>query len=286
MQVTPELPTNHVKTASEPFLNCQCIASWDDIMVLPPLISTSQYCSDNSSSLIKHHATKLQSHNSEEKKRNQSGQNRHHVYGNFNIARPEGETLPPQPLSNLWVSDARLHAHTFQVDLGKDAPIVKEGAGQVAPDSLAAESYNAEGDFASNRNVDVTSKKTASSSGTGSGNSASNPKESYQHSTDSPNAAAGTDGFSSGQRQTAPSYVNSQFAKDPNGPHGKNITEDPDMSGRPGNPNPTLGSKDDPARLAEKDIQLKGSSIPGSGPRQTGIDGEQPYGALDPETSA
>lgn len=83
--------------------------------------------------------------------------------------------------------------------------------------------------------------------------------------------------------------MSSQFRRDEAGPHGKNVTEDPGMMGRPGKFNVEVGSAEDPARLAEKDMLLKQTrGAPGTGEREVGETGrdEQPYAALGGETSA
>lgn len=61
------------------------------------------------------------------------------------------------------------------------------------------------------------------------------------------------------------------------------------MMGRPGKFSVAVGSKEDPARQAERDMLLKQTrGAPGTGEREVGETGrdEQPYGALGRETSA
>lgn len=144
--------------------------------------------------------------------------------------------------------------------------MTQEGAGNVSG-SLAAESAQKGGEFANNRNID--------DSGSTTGGNAS-VKVQDASSTDT-SASAGT----------APTYVNSQSARDSGGPHGKNITEDPEMTGRPAKFNVEPGSKEDPGRAAEQAMRLKQTGgAPGTGERQDGVDNQQPYGALDNETAA
>lgn len=156
---------------------------------------------------------------------------------------------------------------------GDNAPVYREGAGAVAPGSLAAESAQAGGEFANNRNAHTTSDDV-------SGLKSTRPHE-------APGAASTT--ISSEQGQAAPTYVTSQFAHDTSGPHGKNITEDPEMTGRPGKFDVEVGSKEDPSRQALHDMRLKQTrGAPGTGEREVGEKGrdEQPYAALGGETSA
>lgn len=148
--------------------------------------------------------------------------------------------------------------------------MIREGAGAVPAGSLAAESVQSGGEFASNRNI--------SSSGTTDNLASTKPHE-------TPAAAAA----SSEQGQVAPSYVSSQFVKDGAGPHGKNITEDAGMTGRPGKFNVEVGSGEDPGREAERNLLLKQTKgAPGTGEREVGEKGrdEQPYAALGGDTSA
>lgn len=128
---------------------------------------------------------------------------------------------------------------------------------------------NAGGEFASNRNI-----KSSSSS---SSNSNNNPASQKPHETPAEAAA------NSNQGAAAPTYVNAQSIRDPSGPHGKNITEDAEMTGRPAKFDVEIGSKDDPARQAEKSFagrQVGGAPGGGNG------NGEQPYEALGRETDA
>lgn len=132
------------------------------------------------------------------------------------------------------------------------------------------------GEFAQNRNIHT---------GADGNNTSSEPLNSTRpHQT--PADAAVSD-----QGGAAPSYVQNQFQRDPAGPHGKNITEDPEMTGRPGKFNVEVGSKEDPGRQAVQDLRLKQTrGAPGTGEREVGVkggrEGEQPFGALGGDTSA
>lgn len=149
--------------------------------------------------------------------------------------------------------------------------MTQEGAGIVSG-SLAAESVQKGGEFANNRNINDSGSATSGHAGA---------KVLDTPSTDTSAlggaAAAGT----------APTYVNNQYTSDSGRPHGKNITEDPEMTGRPAKFNVEPGSKEDPGRLAEQDLRLKQTrGAPGTGDRQDGAGNQQPYGALDNETAA
>ncbi|KAK9780134.1 hypothetical protein SCAR479_02771 [Seiridium cardinale] len=167
-----------------------------------------------------------------------------------------------------------------KVDLGRNAPVTHEGVGSVDSGSLAAESaaFKSSNDISSS---DFSSENTSTPKPyEGSlGSSASTAQKAQ--------SAHGT-GRSSNQVDQAPSYVTSQLAStDSSGPHGKNITEDPNLSGK--NASFTeFGTKADPGRLAEQKFVAAGSTSGTAGGvgREKGIDGKTPYDALGSETSA
>ncbi|KAL1865662.1 hypothetical protein Daus18300_007038 [Diaporthe australafricana] len=176
---------------------------------------------------------------------------------------------PDPSLSTLdWSTIGASKRLTYiQVTLGDKAPVTQEGAGNVSG-SLAAESAQNGGEFSNNRNINE-------SGGTDTGAKA--PGTSSSSTSTSGGAATGA----------APTYVNNQYTRDSGGPHGKNITEDPEMTGRPGKFNVEPGSKEDPGRLAEQDLRLKQTrGAPGTGERQDAAGDQQPFAALDNETSA
>lgn len=143
--------------------------------------------------------------------------------------------------------------------------MTQEGAGNVSG-SLAAESAHQGGEFANNHNINESGSTTGSNAGV-----------KAQETSSSGTSAAGT----------APTYANNQYTRDSGGPHGKNITEDPDMTGRPAKFNVEPGSKEDPGRVAEQDLRLKQTrGAPGTGERQDAAGNQQPYAALDNETAA
>ncbi|KAL7953102.1 hypothetical protein V8C34DRAFT_321643 [Trichoderma compactum] len=154
-----------------------------------------------------------------------------------------------------------------KVNPGKDAPVHREAAGIVAPESLAAESVQHGGEFAQNRNVQQ-------------------------------EGVAGSDLKTQSGREgarsvgEAPGYVADLPTKDTKGPHGKKIKEGID-EGKAGEKNDGLaralrsepGSEDDPSRLAEAQMFQKGSlGARGAGPRQAHLEGETIYDKLDSET--
>ncbi|KAK4082307.1 uncharacterized protein Triagg1_2119 [Trichoderma aggressivum f. europaeum] len=162
-----------------------------------------------------------------------------------------------------------------KVNPGKDAPVHREAAGLVAPESLAAESVQHGGEFAQNRNVQqegVAGSELKTQSG-----------------------REGGVGVGGGKSVgVAPGYVADLYIKDTKGPHGKNIKEGVDDGGRVGEKNDGLaralrsepGSEDDPSRLAEAQMFQKGSlGARGAGPRQAHLEGESIYDKLDSETS-
>ncbi|KAJ4396286.1 hypothetical protein N0V93_000505 [Gnomoniopsis smithogilvyi] len=147
-----------------------------------------------------------------------------------------------------------------------DRPVYREGAGVVTDDSLAAESLRNGGEFAANRNIHEPDSFLSN-----------DPASQKPHET--PGEAAAN----SSQGNPAPTYVNTQYIRDPKGPHGKNVHEDPEMTGRPAKLNVEPGSKEDPAREAEKRFlsrQVGGAPGGGNG------SGEQPFEALERETNA
>lgn len=79
--------------------------------------------------------------------------------------------------------------------------------------------------------------------------------------------------------------------KDTKGPHGKNITEGFDDSGTQDGIQKALnaepGSKDDPSRRAEVQMELNNESKSrAAGPKEGGLSGETKYDTLDSNTSA
>ncbi|KAI0124045.1 hypothetical protein BJ170DRAFT_71584 [Xylariales sp. AK1849] len=180
------------------------------------------------------------------------------------------------------MSSSNAPSHGQKVTLGQNAPVIKEGPGAVASDSLAAESEA----FKSGNDVtpqtftheDVSSstkpyagtseaKQAASQSGTG--------------------ASAGT---GSSHVATAPSYISSQYTQDKAGPHGKNIKEDDRIGTEDKSKNASFtefGTKNDPGLLAEqKFAATKATPANTTGNRQKGIDGENTYEALGSDTQA
>ncbi|KAF7542405.1 hypothetical protein G7Z17_g11596 [Cylindrodendrum hubeiense] len=162
----------------------------------------------------------------------------------------------------------------LKVTLGQDAPVTQEGAGNAPSDSLAAESNREGGGFASNRGIHSENSPDFNDEASAARNSHNRSDRS-----DVPESYGGA----------APTYINSQYRQDPNGPHGKNLQEgDWDESrGKEGirkAMNAEPGSKNDPSRLAEHQFQLKQSvGGPDAGPRQGDLTGKTAYDTLDSE---
>ncbi|OBR04090.1 hypothetical protein CH63R_13217 [Colletotrichum higginsianum IMI 349063] len=164
-----------------------------------------------------------------------------------------------------------------KVEPGSAAPTRGEATGPVPSGSLAAESASHGGEFANNRGVDASnhsSTSATSSSQTGT------------------RAAPGS-GSSSvpGQAGEAPTYVNNQYIRDPNGPHGKNITEGFDTKntrdGVQAAFNAEIGSENDPSRAAEQGfLQSQTKAGRDAGPRQTEAGGQTVYENLKSDVQA
>lgn len=198
---------------------------------------------------------------------------------------------------------------------------IKEGAGAVTSDSLAAESVNSGGDFAENRgseplkvkgsnstlaNDDTSAATTLppardaeargdESQSQGTSSSTKGPGgEKYDEATggqpDFPGktSAEGYVGGSTDEKSgvhdvdTAPSYVTTLAAEKTGKPKGKNITE----GGFDGEADSALaepGSEDDPGRASLQGFQNRQAATEGSGPRQGGVTGDGQYDMLADE---
>ncbi|KAI2608761.1 uncharacterized protein GGS25DRAFT_531769 [Hypoxylon fragiforme] len=164
-----------------------------------------------------------------------------------------------------------------KVTAGHNAPTTHESAGLVASDSLAAESQSfRQSNQATPQHLsrdNLTSAPQAHSGGI------------HQHSSTT----------KSGQGDhNAPSYVQTQLAKDTSGPHGKNITEDESIGTQDKMKNASFsqfGTKGDPGRAAEKTFtkfQAANTGATGGGGREKEEEvGERhPYSALGGDTEA
>ncbi|KAJ6437737.1 Protein kinase-like protein [Purpureocillium lavendulum] len=160
-----------------------------------------------------------------------------------------------------------------KVDLGRNAPVTEEGAGFVAPESLAAESYRGGGEFGENRHGQPDSTST--------GASRSSARSGYSENT----AASGNGG-------SAPSYASNQYIRDSNGPHGKDLKEggfddSKDKDGLKLALSSEPGSKNDPSRLAEERFELRDAAGPSvSGRKDTELSTATKYDGLDSETTS
>ncbi|PHH93112.1 hypothetical protein CDD83_492 [Cordyceps sp. RAO-2017] len=174
------------------------------------------------------------------------------------------------------VQDRKAPSAGTKVTGGKDAPVSREGAGLVASESLAAQSYREGGEFAENRRAEP---ENISSSNDTAGPQATSSQKASGH-------AVGSRGG------TAPSYVVNQNLRDPHGPHGKNLKEggfeDPKLEdGLQKAFNAEPGSIDDPGRVAEatfaqKEAAQSSASTQKDGQLSTGT----AFDGLNPETSS
>ncbi|OTB00425.1 hypothetical protein M426DRAFT_324292 [Hypoxylon sp. CI-4A] len=161
-----------------------------------------------------------------------------------------------------------------KVTAGQNAPVTHEGPGVVAQDSLASESQ------AFRQANQAVPQQVPRENLT----SASKPHEGGIHQSSSTTSGPG----GASHAGTAPSYVQSQYLKDPSGPHGQNITEDDSIGTEDRAKNASFsefGTKNDPGALAEQKFTLGQTANAGStGGREKGIDGKTPYDALDSDT--
>ncbi|KAJ0163751.1 hypothetical protein CTA2_2469 [Colletotrichum tanaceti] len=165
-----------------------------------------------------------------------------------------------------------------KVEPGSAAPTRGEATGPVPSGSLAAESASHGGEFANNRGVDASNPSTSTSANS---------------SSQTGTRAAPGSGSSSvpGQGGEAPTYVNNQYIRDPNGPHGKNITEGFDTKntrdGVQAAFDAEIGSENDPSRAAEQGfLQSQTKAGRDAGPRQTEPSGQTVYENLKSDVQA
>lgn len=182
---------------------------------------------------------------------------------------------------------------------------IREGAGAVASDSLAAESSRADGGFSENRNGEPLGVSGANSVFANENTSAATrlhpasdaearmaqedwaeEKKLGAAATTYQTQSPSNGGSSAG---TAPSYVNSQF-QDRSGPKGENLTEGgfDSYGAKNASFDSEIGSRDDPGRLAEQKFQRDNADAAESAgfPKQQGSTGENAFEALDRNTAA
>ncbi|KAL6863330.1 hypothetical protein ACO1O0_003579 [Amphichorda felina] len=186
---------------------------------------------------------------------------------------------------------------------GQNAPTKSEPAGTVPSESLAAESYREGGAFSRNTNAqpeNLSYDQLKSSSGaTEFGSASSSEARAAARDTTSTNAASYDEATGSGSFRAnpksyagaAPTYVASQYAVDPKGPHGTNISEGFDDSGTQDGLQQALnaepGSINDPARVAEQQMRLKNETKSrAAGPTERTFTNETKYDALNSDASA
>ncbi|KAF7947108.1 uncharacterized protein EAE97_004357 [Botrytis byssoidea] len=186
--------------------------------------------------------------------------------------------------------------------------IIKEGAGAIASDSLAAESTRAGGDFAKNRDgepLGVAGANSTFANTNTSGATRLDPASdaearmatedwaeekklgvtgSYQKDVGNPNVKESTSNAG-----VAPSYVSNQYQSGGK-PKGKNLTEGGFESNDAKNASFTseIGSKNDPSRLAEQKMQRENAQSANDAgfPRDNNATGGTPYDALGGDTAA
>ncbi|CAN8105936.1 unnamed protein product [Discula destructiva] len=112
-------------------------------------------------------------------------------------------------------------------------PLNHESAGPVVPDSLAAESAKANGEFAANHNIHAASPTSSNNNNNNNNNNNDNLASTKPHATPADVAAAATENTGADK---APTYINAVLGKGhaDGKPHGTNVTEDDEMTGRPG----------------------------------------------------
>ncbi|KAI1375070.1 hypothetical protein F4677DRAFT_423050 [Hypoxylon crocopeplum] len=173
---------------------------------------------------------------------------------------------------------AKAPSEGTKVTAGQKAPITNEGHGIVAEGSLASESQSfRQANEAVPQHVSREDLTSAPKSHEGGIHQAS--------STAQPTSEKG-----SHNAGTAPSYVQSQYLKDPAGPHGKNLMEDDSIGTEDKSKNASFsqfGTKNDPGMAAEQKFTRSGVAHAGStGGREKGVDAQQPYAALGGDTQA
>ncbi|KAM4064370.1 hypothetical protein HRG_006190 [Hirsutella rhossiliensis] len=177
------------------------------------------------------------------------------------------------------VQDRKPPSAGTKVSPGQDAPVTREGAGFVAPESLAAASYREDGDFGANRSP----KPDQGSSQSG--------MESSNYTTSSGAKLGSAAQKSSSKGGTAPGYVANQHHSN-NGPHGKKSTEGGFEDSRLKDGlqmalNSEPGSTNDPSRLAEAQFMQGEAAQPGvTGHREGSLNTKTAYENLDRETSS
>ncbi|ESZ90479.1 hypothetical protein SBOR_9139 [Sclerotinia borealis F-4128] len=186
--------------------------------------------------------------------------------------------------------------------------IIKEGAGAVASDSLAAESTRSGGGFAENRDgepLGVAGSNSTFANTNTSGATRLDPASdaearmatedwaeekklgatgSYQKDARNPNAKKGTSNAG-----VAPSYINNQYQSGGK-PKGKNLKEGGFESNDANNASfhSVIGGKNDPSRLAEQKMMRENAQSANDAgfPRDKGTTGGTPYDALGGDTAA
>jgi hypothetical protein len=140
--------------------------------------------------------------------------------------------------------------------------VTRETTGIAYEGSLAAESKEAGGEFASNRNARVENMPSSESEAT--------PASHRASATTSKTTPTTAEEQSEQQGGPAPTYVNNLYRQDKHGPHGKNLTEGFEDEGKFEDGTQKAmkaepGSKDDPARASVQKMQTATGQGSGGG---------------------
>ncbi|KAK2625689.1 hypothetical protein QTJ16_005001 [Diplocarpon rosae] len=186
-----------------------------------------------------------------------------------------------------------------------NAPEVRESAGAIASDSLAAESTRADAGFAENRNSEPQgvsdSNSTFANENTSGATRLDPASDAEARMAEADRAEEKKLGVAATSYQThpssgrasdigtAPSHASSQF-QDTTRPKGANLTEGgfDSRDSKNASFNSEIGSRDDPGRLAEQKFQRDnaGASAVTGLPNEQGTAGNNTYDSLGGDTSA
>ncbi|KAI1768033.1 hypothetical protein GGR53DRAFT_32985 [Hypoxylon sp. FL1150] len=182
---------------------------------------------------------------------------------------------------------AKAPSEGTKVNPGKDAPLTKGAHGVVAQDSLAAESQTFR--EANQAEPQPVSREDLTS--------ASKSHEGVHQKTSSGSTTAKTKSHHKGHHKDedyngapAPTYVQSQYIKNPAGPHGKNIKEDDSIATEDKTKNAGVskaGTAEDPGRAAlDQFARANTAHAASTAGRDKKIDNEQPFAPLGSDAQA
>ncbi|KAJ8123289.1 hypothetical protein ONZ43_g723 [Nemania bipapillata] len=146
-----------------------------------------------------------------------------------------------------------------KVKANPDDATLQESTGVVRPDSLAAESQA----FRQANAAGIENQQQQQQQHQHQHQQQRRPQEEA-----SSNYPQGATPGETGNGHTVPTYVDRQFRRDPNNPHGKDIKEDDGAETKDSAKNASfsaeIGSKDDPSLLAERKLYQANAVAPGS----------------------